>query len=180
MSFGQDPLRGEIEALCRLLGNGMKSPPLQISPMGSNEHVPQELRPCGVDASSPVMSHQQTQTPVDPGTPPQHQAYAPDPRRQFTCYECGGLNHFARDCPSRPTRRAPMGKRWRRKFSYYACGGPNHFARECRSRRSGRALGNQRPRPPEPHFSPLLFSPYRRYTPLFATSPSTGSPLGPL
>ena len=154
VSFGQDPLRGEIEALCRLLGNGTKSPPLQISPVGSNEYVPQELRPRVVDASSPVMSHQQTQTPVDPGTPPQHQAYAPDPRRQFTCYECGGLNHFARDCPSRPTRRAPMGKRWRRKFSCYACGGANHFARDCRSRRSGRALRDQHPRPPEPHFSP--------------------------
>ena len=103
VSSGQDPL---IQALCRLLGGGTNSPPQQIGPVGNNEYVPQELRPNAPDAPvNALMGPQPAQVPLrhnaQPQQPPQRQNYANGPQRPartITCYECGGLNHYAKDC----------------------------------------------------------------------------------
>ena len=101
-----------FQALCRLLGNCLSgttttgAQPLQISPVGSNEYVPQELRPNAQDAPvNALMGPQPTQVPLrhnaQPQQTPQRQNYANGPQRPartITCYECGGPNHYAKDC----------------------------------------------------------------------------------
>ena len=82
VTSGQDNLRGEVQALRRLLENCLaakaSSNPssLQISPVGGNGYVPQELRPHIAGATpNPAMSHQPAQKRAVPRTSPTPNSY---------------------------------------------------------------------------------------------------------
>ena len=112
VTSGQDNLRGEVQALRRLLESCLTaktaaSPSsLQISPVGGNGYVPQDLRPHMASAApNQGTSHQPAPKPVEPRGPSQR------PPRVITCYECQGLNHYARDCVIRAQREGRQGAR---------------------------------------------------------------------
>ena len=112
VTSGQDNLRGEVQALRRLLESCLTaktaaSPSsLQISPVGGNGYVPQDLRPHMASAApNQGTGHQPAPNPVEPRGPSQR------PPRVITCYECQGLNHYARDCVLRVQREGRQGSR---------------------------------------------------------------------
>ena len=52
-------------------------------------------------------------------------------RPSGTCFACGGLGHFARDCHRSNARRKPPGNV--RPLTCFSCGKIGHFARDCRN-----------------------------------------------
>ena len=125
VTAGQGDLRGEVQALRRLIEEclspnaHLNTLPLQLSPVGSKDYVPQDLRPHLVNAPTNAgMRQQQGQVPSEPRTqtqgPPHRQPSTPGAQRSprpITCYECQGLNHYARDCVLRAHREKQRGPR---------------------------------------------------------------------
>ena len=125
VTAGQGDLRGEVQALRSLIEKclspnaHLNTLPLQLSPVGSKDYVPQDLRPHLVNAPTNAgMTQRQGQTQSGPRaqTPGTHQRQPSAPGAQrsprpITCYECQGPNHYARDCVLRAHREKQRGPR---------------------------------------------------------------------
>ena len=125
VTAGQGDLRGEVQALRSLIEKclspnaHLNTLPLQLSPVGSKDYVPQDLRPHLVNAPTNAgMTQQPGQAQSGPRAqtqgPHQRQPSAPGAQRSprpITCYECQGPNHYARDCVLRAHREKQRGPR---------------------------------------------------------------------